>query len=152
MNRRTTLQRRTPLRRTSGLRRTGLLDSTEKPKARKPMKRSRPDRDWSDAVTKLEHTVCRLCGDPRVEAAHVIGRENDRPKHEGTQRLWVNPDAVIPMCHAHHVAYDAHELDILSVLQLEEQIRAVIDAGGIELARVRTAPLAYRNATDGRTD
>jgi hypothetical protein len=87
-----------------------------------------------------------------VEAAHVIGRANDRPKNlEGT-RLWVDPDAVIPLCRDHHTAYDSHELDVLAVLTLEEQLRAVEDAGGIELARVRTCPTAYRDRNLGGRD
>lgn len=58
--------------------------------------------------------------------------------------LYVHADAVIPLGSGHHKQYDAHEVDVLPVLTLEEQVRAVEDAGGIELARQRTAPLAYR--------
>jgi hypothetical protein len=123
------------------------------PIRKKPMRRSQPKRDWTDARAKIDHAICRLCAEanPYVEAAHVIGRAHDRPKHEGTQTLWVNPDAVIPLCRPHHRAFDAHEIDVLSVLTLEEQLRAVEDAGGIELARIRTAPTAYGHTTRRET-
>lgn len=115
-----------------------------RPKQRKPMRRRQPDRDWDDAILKVAGEPCRLCEDTRIEAAHVVGREHDQPKHEGTKTLWVNPDAVIPLCRAHHDLYDGHQVDVLPVLTLEEQLRAVEDAGGIELARRRTCPTAYR--------
>ncbi len=43
------------------------------------------------------------------------------------------------------VMYDRHEIDLLGSLTLEEQLQAVRDAGGIELARRLLAPLAYRD-------
>jgi hypothetical protein len=51
-----------------------------------------------------------------------------------------------PLHRTHHRAYDAHELDILHVLTLEEQVQAVRDAGGIENARKRLCPSLYRKA------
>ena len=182
------LNRRQPLARKSGLSRTSPLLNRSVPsdpsrirdgaKQRQPMKRSQPDRDWRDARQKIDGTYCRLCTEdnPNVEAAHVIGRENDRPKpcegcHGtggdafdggesgsmvcwsceglGSQKpdvLWVNPDSVIPLCRPHHTAYDHHEIDVLPVLTFEEQVQAVKDAGGLENARVRTCPTAYRKA------
>lgn len=156
MNRRSELKRKTELRSYSGLKRTT------------GPKRSQPKRDWSAARAKVEHAACRLCAPDEscgpVEAAHVIGRECDRPPRcrvcNGTGSdvswcaacrnkgflmnvLYVDPDSVIPLGSGHHKLYDAHEVDVLPVLTLEEQIRAVEDAGGIELARQRTCPSQY---------
>lgn len=91
-------------------------------------------RDWSDANEK--RTSCRVCGNPAVELAHVIGRSNDRPQ-DGRTVVWVNPDSVVPLCREHHTEYDAHQLDLMSRLTMDEQVQSVRDAGGIELARQR---------------
>lgn len=121
-------------------------------KPRKPMKRSQPKRDWSDARAKVEaEEVCRVCGsNEQVQAAHIIERACDQPKPGfASPPLWVNPDSVIPLCGEFsqlkcHPSYDAHSLDILEFLTTAEQIQAVRDAGGIESARRRTAPSLYR--------
>ncbi len=108
-------------------------------------------RDWSDARQKIEDSgpSCRLCSiaGVKIDAAHVMGRRYDRPRVEGssTKVRYVHPDSVIPLCadqivegkvrRGCHSKYDAGEVSILAVLTLEEQIRAVEEAGGIELAR-----------------
>lgn len=162
VNRRTALERRTPLERGPG------------PRRKSAPRRTQPERDWTEALYKVEDACCRLCDDTRVDAAHVIARACDRPSKcewcggrgwlhaiEGakpvtnchrcnatgyTSTLYVHPDSVIPLCRAHHTAYDDHQVDVLPVLTLEEQLRAVEDAGGIENARRRTAPSQYRRA------
>lgn len=111
------------------------------------MKRKQPRRDWTRARAKVEaEGRCRLhrlgdcCG--YLEAAHVVAREHDRlsPDQEamrpkGSDVVWpVRPDRVIPLCGFHHEAYDDHTVDVLPVLSLDEQLRAVRDAGGIALA------------------
>lgn len=106
-------------------------------------------RDWSDARQKIEaEGRCRVClrGDKKLDAAHIIGRRYDRPRVEGstTKILWVNPLSVFAACRDCHFEYDAHRLSILKHLTVEEQIQAVKDAGGIELARRRIDPLDYR--------
>lgn len=64
--------------------------------------------------------------------------------------LWVNPHDTVPLCGPAtdagtcHNAYDSHKLDLLPYLTLQEQLAAVKAAGGLELARTRLAPLAYR--------
>jgi hypothetical protein len=88
----------------------------------------------ADGVDNIE-APCRFCGHGQAEyidgTAHV---------------LVVQSVSVIPLCTAHHKRYDAHELDILHVLTLEEQVQAVQDAGGIENARKRLCPSLYRKA------
>lgn len=118
-----------------------------KPKRRKkPPRRSEPKRDWTDARAKVEiEGRCRRCGGepPHLEAAHLVGRKLDEPHPDGTKRLWVNPDRIVPLCPEDHAAFDAHRLDLLGHLSIEEQLRAVADCGGIEQARRRLAPSAY---------
>jgi hypothetical protein len=109
------------------------------------MKRSQPKRLWDDARAKVEAEGCRCCFRPAVETAHIIGRHCDQPKTEGSKTLYVHPDSVVGLCVAHHRAYDARELDLLGHLTPEEEARAVLDAGGLELARRRLAPGAYRD-------
>jgi hypothetical protein len=111
-------------------------------------------RDWSDARRKIEDEGrCRLCSATgiKIDAAHVLGRRYDRPRVEGssTKVLYVHPDSVIPLCSSTpdrvgcHYRYDAGEVSILAVLTPDEQLRAVTDAGGIELARRRIDPTDY---------
>jgi hypothetical protein len=110
-----------------------------------PLKRSgvvgRPGeaRDWRWARAKVERErTCRVddregaCAG-RLQAAHVIGRERDPTVSDerGREVREVQPDAIVPLCVAHHRAYDAHEIDLLPYLTLREQLRAVEDAGGI---------------------
>lgn len=107
------------------------------------MKRSQPKRDWSDCQEKRE-SGCRICGVWGVELAHTIGRAHDKPKTPGSKTRYVHPDSVVPLCPKHHRAYDAHQLDLLPFLTLGEAVKATEQAGGIELARKRLAPSAYR--------
>lgn len=111
------------------------------PLKRTPKRPSQPRRDWGPARAKVDdEACCRRCGGTfRIEAAHVIGREVDKDA-----AYVVLAVRVVPLCNYCHTAYDAHQLDLLPYLRLEEQIAATRDAGGIELARRRTAPLAYR--------
>jgi predicted restriction endonuclease len=97
------------------------------------MKRTRIERDWTDARAKcVAEGRCRVCGRKgKVEAGHVIGREHDRPRTLGEAKLWVNPLDVVPLCTTHHRAYDHRKLDLLGVLTVEEQARAVYVAGGM---------------------
>lgn len=93
-------------------------------------------RDWRDAMNKIwSEPGCRACGSVQnIQAAHTIGREHD-PKVEGG--YYVQPDAVIPLCRECHQAYDAHKLDILALLTIDEQLVAVDAAGGIYRAYKR---------------
>lgn len=101
-------------------------------------------RDWRDAEAKKRaEGACRYCGSKDwLESAHVIGREYDRPRKvvemfgdelgapylvDGP--LYVDPDDVVPLCKMHHELYDARRLDLLSVLTLPEQARAVLHVG-----------------------
>lgn len=109
--------------------------------------KSQPKRDWSDARAKVDDEGrCRINSGcmGSLEAAHVIGRKCDEPRNFHGKTLYVHPDSVVPLCRRHHLMYDGHELDLLPYLTVLEQVRAVRDAEGIENARVRTCPMAYR--------
>ena len=97
-------------------------------------------RDWSKAEPKREEG-CRLCGSP-AQLAHVIGRSRDE-RIGGT--FVVDPDSIVPLCAAHHRAYDNKGcLDLMPYLTVGEQARAVLDAGGIENARQRISGREFR--------
>lgn len=134
--------------------------ATSKPrKPRKPMKRSQPQRDWTDALAKVEEEgCCRICKrtDRKLDAAHVLGREHDEPKvGEGgriLQTLYVHPDRIIPACgpfpEGCHGDIDMRRINLLPHLTLNEQIQAVRDAGGIEAARIRLAPVEHKREVE----
>ncbi|HEV7769132.1 MAG TPA: HNH endonuclease signature motif containing protein [Solirubrobacterales bacterium] len=107
---------------------------------------SQPKRDWSDANGKRDYG-CRVCGRYEVELAHTIGRKHDQPKTPGSKTRYVHPDSVVPLCPSIHRAYDAHQFDLLGYLTTAEQAKAVEQAGGIESARRRLYPSAYRTET-----
>ena len=125
---------------------------------KRTLKSTGPTRDWTAARAKVDREeMCRLGRDHscsgKLEAAHVTGREFDPPwtppddfdpETDQTYDLTVRADSVIPLCRSHHKRYDLGEVDILPVLSLDEQLRAVIDLDGIEPARLRVCPLAYR--------
>jgi len=104
-------------------------------------------RIWSDEALAKRAEGCRVCGrTDRVELAHVTGRIHDRPRTPGSKTVYVEPESVVPLCGpavdpgtCHH-AHDSHRLDLLPYLHLEEQIRAVEDAGSIGLALQRISP------------
>lgn len=128
-------------------------------KRKSSLKQTGPKRDWTAARAKVEaEEQCRLgrdgrCSGRRLEAAHVTGREHDPewtppddfdPETDETFDLFVRPESVIAMCPWHHRAYDEGRVDVLHVLTIDEQLRAVLDLDGIEPARLRVAPTAYR--------
>lgn len=94
-------------------------------------------RDWTDARAKVDaEGVCRVCASSeRVQAAHTVGRFRDPEVRRGVRRVLA--DAIVPLCAPCHARYDGHELDLLPFVDLDEQIQAVRDAGGIESARRR---------------
>jgi hypothetical protein len=120
------------------------------------MKRSEPARDWTDARAKVdEEGCCRICkrSDRKLESAHVLGREHDEPKvnkatGEILKELYVHPDRIFPACGPFpdgcHGDVDLNRVNYLQYLTLEEQVQAVRDAGGIDAARVRLAPVETR--------
>jgi predicted restriction endonuclease len=107
-------------------------------------------RDWTSARAKVEvEGECRSCGirdgarfmsadgfwaRSRIEAAHLWPRSRG-----GSQEA----DGILPLCGDCHSRFDSHRLDVLGVLSLDEQIELVRQAGGIEQARIRSAPSAY---------
>ena len=105
-----------------------------------PLRRSGPGalkgrpllRDWTDALEKVsDEGVCRICGQPgrQLQAAHILGRKYDRPKHAGGKRLWVNPLHIFPACLPCHYAYDNQEVFVERVLSSEEIQEAIRIAG-----------------------
>jgi hypothetical protein len=129
-------------------------------KSRKPLRRSEPKRDWTDARAKVDHEgCCRICKrtDRPLEVAHVLGREHDEPKVSKTtgeilQELYVHPDRIFPACgpfpEGCHGDAEYRRINVLSHLTLEEQLQAVKDAGGIEAARIRLEPVTHREEVE----
>lgn len=133
-----------------------------KQRPRKAMRRTEPKRDWTDARAKVEEEACcRICkrseaSDRPLEAAHVLGREHDEPKLGADgwplKELYVDPERIFPACGPSpsgcHGEAERNEINVLSVLSLSEQIKAVEDAGGIEAARIRLAPVDHRDEVE----
>lgn len=125
-----------------------------------PLSSRPPDRIWTWARIKVEDEgACRFCGQElppyMLHACHVVGRERDEfdpVTGEPQPQPWiVDPDRVVPGCEPCHTAYDEHKIDVLGKLTLEEELQAVFDCryadhSGIEGARRRVAPSAYREA------
>lgn len=130
------------------------------PAVKKPRPpRRQPERLWDKARAKVaDERACRFCGTrlnaEHLHACHVIGRDRDAfdpVTREPREQPWVvEPDRIVPGCSGCHVAYDMNEIDLLGKLTLEEELQAVRDSyppvrgSGIEHARLRTAPTAYR--------
>jgi hypothetical protein len=57
-----------------------------------------------------------------------------------------DPDACVPLCKRHHQLFDAHRLELLPYLSLDEQLATVKYAGGIRRAYDR---LTYNSVGDG---
>jgi hypothetical protein len=134
-------------------------DGPGQPPRRRSPGRSEPERDWTDARAKVdEEGCCRICKrtDKKLEAAHVLGREHDQPKVTADGRvlktLYVDPDRVFPACGPFpdgcHGDADYRRINVLPYLTMEEQLRAVEDAGGIEPARIRLEPVVRREEVE----
>lgn len=86
-------------------------------------------RYWPTARAKLvQEGRCRIgegCEGP-LQAAHTIGRKHD-PIVDG--KRFVRPDDIVPLCRAHHLAYDDRALDLLPYLSHLEQAAAVEHVG-----------------------
>lgn len=142
-----------------------VFEKTDAPKPRKPMKRSAPKRNWTDARRKVEEEgCCRICkrSDRPLEAAHILGREHDEPKirvdsngeiFTSSRVLYVHPDRIVPLCGPFpsgcHGDIDMRRINVLPYLTLEEQLQAVKDAGSIEAARIRLEPVTHREEVAG---
>lgn len=93
-------------------------------------------RDWAAAREKCDREGrCRACGDPYPEAAHLW------PRSMGGGQ---DADLILPLCRACHELFDAHHIDVLSLLSLDEQLALVRAANGIERARIRALSSEYR--------
>lgn len=145
-----------PLTRSSPLERKTGLKAKPRTLTQRP-----PRRLWVDARAKVDREAeCRLSGlggcEGRLEAAHAVGRDRDQFPIEGREHLWakgwyVAPERIVPLCTQHHHAFDHGLIELLGRLHLVEELQAVRDSrvaheSGIEAARRRLAPLAYRRA------
>jgi len=95
-------------------------------------------RDWTEAQQKVEQEgKCRNCRRTNMlTPAHLI--------HRGMGG-GMGADNIIPLCIKCHAAFDRHELDILGLLTVDEQVAMVRLAKGIENARKRAWSREYRN-------
>ena len=82
---------------------------------------------------------CRVCTRKDIQTSHLWPRGRGAPKYE-------DPDICIPLCAYHHFWFDAHQLELLPYLSLEEQLATVREAGGIVKAYRR---LTYDADTSG---
>lgn len=114
---------------------------------------SQPKKDWSLARDKIDaEGCCRVCGSARdLQAGHTIGQTEqdiEQVGPRGGRTKLVPTNAVIPLCGPFsgnncHMRFDAHQLDILPYLYLEEEINAVRAAGGIYGAYRRLMPTEF---------
>jgi len=89
----------------------------------------------------------------------VLGREHDEPKIGADgwplKELFVDPERVIPACGPFpggcHGDIDHRRINYLQYLTLREQVKAVEDAGGIEAARMRLAPVEHREEVEAES-
>jgi 5-methylcytosine-specific restriction endonuclease McrA len=85
-------------------------------------------RKWKDMRAKVdeEDGVCRYCGGPYAQAAHIIPRSLI-PKRGHSDLNGEDPRNCVPLCEARgcHSGYDNHNIDILPLLTKEEQAYAV---------------------------
>ena len=89
---------------------------------------------------------CRVCGAPadQCDAAHTWDRSLGA-------RGFKNTDLIVPLCAVIkggpgcHDLYDAHELDLLPYLTIDEQVALVRAAGSIARAYRRSTPLSAQS-------
>lgn len=122
---------------------------------KKPMRRSQPKRDWSEAEKKRGR--CRVCGHRYTELAHTYSRfaqDELVVGPRGGEVLKVKAVSVVPLCKEWmpgdypgnfipyagcHKLYDQHKLDLLPHLTLEEQLEVVRAAGNLVTALRRVS-------------
>lgn len=78
-------------------------------------------RDWRAARAKVEwEGRCRILGgcEGPLDPAHIIQRSRIPSERA------MAAENIVPLCRRHHRAYDAHRLDLLPHLNLEEQAYA----------------------------
>jgi hypothetical protein len=129
--RRTPLRRRTPLPRGAETQlRPSALAQAATPIARRPMAASPAQR------AKIVGGACVVCEKTNgLTPAHLAPRGLGGCDH---------PDCVVPMCWAHHRAYDTGRLDLL--VHLEPRWRTEIAHAVVHLGLIS----AYRQLTGGR--
>lgn len=83
-------------------------------------------RDWKEAREKVEEEgSCRYCGAANPDAAHIVPRSLGGGQSKAS---------IVPLCRGCHTKYDHKQLDILSVLHLDEQMEAARTLGSLERA------------------
>ena len=68
-----------------------------------------------------------MCGHHNVQMAHLVPRASDKRKSKSL--AYVNPSNIVPLCQGHHMAFDAHRLNLLPYLNLDEQAYVVGEVG-----------------------
>jgi 5-methylcytosine-specific restriction endonuclease McrA len=99
-------------------------------------------RNWKEMRNKVteEEERCRWCGGPHAQAAHIIPRSLV-PAGMGGE----DPRNCVPLCDVNqcHSKYDAHTLDILSILTKDEQAYAVSLVGLMAAYRQITGDVPF---------
>jgi hypothetical protein len=92
-------------------------------------------RSWLAPRAKVtSEAACRVCGsDVDLQSAHTIGRAHDPDDGK------VRSVDTVPLCIDHHLAYDAHRLDLLPYLTTAEQAAAVEHVGIVAALRRLTS-------------
>lgn len=98
-----------------------------------------PRRDWSLVNRLRAGAVCVVCGSGHVQAAHIIGRSRDGDV--------VAPDEIAWLCPSHHLAYDAHTLDLFPHLAPSQLSGAVRAAGTPGMALRRLSGPLWRSGS-----
>jgi hypothetical protein len=77
-----------------------------------------------------EEGCCRACGALYPEAAHLWPRSLGAPRFD-------TPDLIMPLCRQCHTSYDAHELNLLPLVEPHELLAVVAEAGTLARATSR---------------
>lgn len=102
----------------------GAITAKGKPK---PPKRMTADRKWSRAVRDRDGHLCRKCGNPASDGAHVVRRSYLKTRHDVANGL-----ALCRQCHGY---FGAHPEEWRTWLEVEMPGRAA------ELATLAGAPI-----------
>lgn len=107
-------------------------------------------RRWPEETEALREDGCAfdlngwgLDCEGRIELAHITKRRFDRPRNDGAT-VYVEPESILPLCTYHHAHYDTGQIDVLSLLSTQQQLRAIEDYGSITKALERIAPSISR--------
>ena len=100
------------------------------------------------------YSDCRTCNGSgrKLASGGPCGRCGGSGK---SKTKYVHPEDIVPLCgpvydpKSCHAKKHARTIDLLPILELHEELRAVRHFGGIEEARVKLAPSAYPSKVVG---